>query len=100
MCCSLLETEHSIECYKTHFQSFKDRVNDPDKPVRPLTAVSKIPAQKKKTLSFRQKGTLNVLSCFKIHREEHTIKTKYFDILAKYFQIILVLVLLDTDTAI
>lgn len=40
---------------------------------------------------------LNVLSCFKIYWEERIIKRKYFHVLAKIFQIYLLLVLLYTQ---
>lgn len=75
VCCSLLETEpFSLQHYKTHFWSFKDTVNDADKPivtpsVRTLRAVTKGRPAQKKNPELQPEKILNVLSCSKIHWE-------------------------------
>lgn len=98
MWCSLEETEpFSIEYQKTHFQSFKVRVDDPDKPIKtpskPFTIVTKRRPAQKKTPEFQAERNLKCAQLLQNPlREEHIIKTKYSDI-----PIILVLVLLDTQ---
>lgn len=76
-----------------------ERVNDPGiaiiTPSRPLTQLLKDMHRENPELQAERN-----LRCAQLLqntlREEHIIKTKYFDILAKCFEIILVLILLDT----
>lgn len=66
--------------------------------VRPLRAVTKGRPAQKKTPELQPEKNLKCAQLVQnTLREEYIIKTKYFDVLAKYLQIILVLVLVDTQ---